>query len=136
MAIASRDCDDETVTGINVTPLVDITLVLLIIFIVTERQIVSRALPLDLPRSSHGTAEEPHLRIALRTDGGTLVDGVPVSDDDAVRARADAAVAASPDLRVVLDVESQVIHGRVAHVLDVLKQAHVTHVGFGVAPPH
>ncbi|HEY2515397.1 MAG TPA: biopolymer transporter ExbD [Polyangiaceae bacterium] len=134
MAIASPDSADEAVTGINVTPLVDITLVLLIIFLVTAKTIFARTLPLDLPQASQATSAEVFFRVTMRADGSTLIDGVPVSGDDEVLPRAAHACETSPDVRVVLDIESRVMHGRVAHVLDLLKQARVRHVGFGVAP--
>ena len=134
MAITSSDPSDEAVTGINVTPLVDVTLVLLIIFLVTAKTIYSRTLPLDLPPASQATSAAVYFRVTMRAGGATSVDGAPVPNDEAVLPLAAAACARSPDLRVILDVESQVMHGRVAHMLDLMKEAHVAHVGFGVAP--
>ena len=54
---AYADSSDEAITGINVTPLVDIVLVLLIIFMVTAKLIVSKAVPLDLPKAVSGSAD-------------------------------------------------------------------------------
>ena len=52
MAGFSSDKPSAPITGINVTPLVDITLVLLIIFMVTAKLVVSRAMPMDLPKAA------------------------------------------------------------------------------------
>ena len=49
---ASTQSDDDIITGINVTPLVDITLVLLIIFMVTAKLVMAQAMPLDLPKAA------------------------------------------------------------------------------------
>ena len=54
MAAPSNSGDDEIISAINVTPLVDITLVLLIIFMVTAKIIVSQSLPMDLPKAAQG----------------------------------------------------------------------------------
>ena len=56
MAGGASDEDEGLIAGINVTPLVDITLVLLIIFMVTARIIVSQGMPMDLPKSASGEA--------------------------------------------------------------------------------
>jgi biopolymer transport protein ExbD len=54
MAGGASDQEDESITGINVTPLVDITLVLLIIFMVTASYIVKETIEIELPRAAHG----------------------------------------------------------------------------------
>ncbi len=77
MAGGSSDSEDAIV-GINVTPLVDITLVLLIIFMVTAKLIVSQAVPLDLPKASTGNQDvQVVFSIILAADGATLVDSKP-----------------------------------------------------------
>src|SRR5690349_22153585 len=69
--------DDEMISGINVTPLVDVTLVLLIIFMVTATYIVREAIEVDLPRAAHaGEATGTTLAVVLAKDGTIYVDGV------------------------------------------------------------
>jgi biopolymer transport protein ExbD len=134
MAGGSQDDPDEAITGINVTPLVDITLVLLIIFMVTAKIIVSQSLPLDLPKASQGTDIQVVFSVTMGADGSTQVDGKAVANDDAILALAQAAQQKTPDLRAVIKADSAVPHGRVIHVLDLLKQGHVNKVAFGVTP--
>jgi len=123
------------ITGINVTPLVDITLVLLIIFMVTAKLIVSnRALTLDLPRASSGSDVQEVFSVALSANGETLLNGSKLATDDALAASARAASASNSQLRAVILADGAVLHRRVMHVLDVLKVAGVTKVGFGVVP--
>ena len=133
MAGGAQDID-EAITGINVTPLVDVTLVLLIIFMVTAKIIVSQSLPLDLPKASQGTDIQVVFSVTMGADGTAQVDGKPIPNDDAVLALAEAAQQKTPDLRAVIKADSAVPHGRVIHVLDLLKQGHVNKIAFGVTP--
>jgi biopolymer transport protein ExbD len=125
------------ITGINVTPLVDITLVLLIIFMVTAKLVVSRAMPLDLPKAATGSEVQQIFALSLRADGGTFVDGVVTPSDAELLARAKAALAKNAELRAVVQADGVVPHQRVMHALDVLRQAGLSRVAFGVqkGPP-
>jgi biopolymer transport protein ExbD len=134
MAGGARDDGDDAITGINVTPLVDITLVLLIIFMVTAKIIVSQSVPLDLPKASQGSDIQVVFSVTMAADGTTQVDGKGVANDEAVMPLAEAAQAKNPELRAVIKADSAVPHGRVIHVLDLLKQAHVNKIAFGVSP--
>ncbi len=123
------------VTGINVTPLVDITLVLLIIFMVTAKLIVSnRALTLDLPHASSGNDVQEVFSVALLASGETRLNGSKLLNDDALAAQARAARAGNSQLRAVILADGAVPHRRVMHVLDALKVAGVSKIGFGVVP--
>jgi biopolymer transport protein ExbD len=127
--------DDDAITGINVTPLVDITLVLLIIFMVTTKIVLNQTVPLDLPKAATGTSEvQVVFSIVLAVDGRALVDGKVVPNDDAILALAREAQEQHADLRAVIKADAAVTHGRVIHVLDLLKQAHVAKIAFGVSP--
>ena len=135
MATSGQDSDDS-INGINVTPLVDIMLVLLIIFMVTAKLIVSQTnVPLDLPKATSGRNDiQVVFSIILAADGSTHVDSKPVANDDAISALATEAAQKTPDLRAVIKADSAVPHGRVIHVLDLLKNAHVSKIAFGVTP--
>ncbi|HEX8791751.1 MAG TPA: biopolymer transporter ExbD [Polyangiaceae bacterium] len=126
---------DDAITGINVTPLVDITLVLLIIFMVTTKIVMNSSVPLDLPKAATGTSDvQVVFSIVLSADGQTVVDGKHQTNDDAILQLARDAAAQHPDLRAVIKADAAVTHGRVIHVLDLLKQAHVNKIAFGVQP--
>jgi biopolymer transport protein ExbD len=126
---------EEAITGINVTPLVDITLVLLIIFMVTTKIVLNQTVPLDLPKAATGTSDiQVVFSIVLATDGRAMVDGKAIANDDAILQLARDAQAEHPELRAVIKADAAVTHGRVIHVLDLLKQAHVSKIAFGVTP--
>jgi biopolymer transport protein ExbD len=122
------------ITGINVTPLVDITLVLLIIFMVTAKLVISRAMPMDLPKAATGGEVQQVFSLALAADGTTRVDGAVIARDEDVLRLARAAQQKHAELRAVVQADGTVPHARVMHALDVLRQAGVARVAFGVQP--
>ena len=122
------------ISGINVTPLVDITLVLLIVFIVTARIMVTPAVPMDLPRASQSEEVQAIFAVSVPVAGPILVNGTAVADDAALVSLARAAVAKDADLRAVIDADGSAQHRRVIHALDVLKRAGVKRVAFGALP--
>lgn len=134
MAGGGADESDDAITGINVTPLVDIVLVLLIIFMVTAKLIVSKSVPLDLPKAASGSDIQTVFAISLAADGTTQVDSKTVPNDEAVLGLAKAAREKNPELRAIIKADSAVPHGRVIRVLDYLKQAQVAKIAFGVSP--
>jgi biopolymer transport protein ExbD len=122
------------IEGINVTPLVDITLVLLIIFIVTAKLVVTPAVPLDLPKASQSEELQTILSVIVPADGPIQVDGV-ATDEAALAAKARSALAHDSALRAVIQAERAVSHGRVLGVLDTLKGAGLVRVAFGAVRP-
>lgn len=126
--------DDELISGINVTPLVDVTLVLLIIFIVTARIIVTQSIQMDLPKAATGSETQTVFSVQLGAGGETVVDSKRVPSEDAILPLAREAHAKNADLRAVIQADSSVQHGRVIRVMDLLKQAGVAKVAFGVSP--
>jgi biopolymer transport protein TolR len=118
------------IEGINVTPLVDIVLVLLIIFIVTAKMVVAPSVPLDLPQASHGEDVQTILSVAIAKGGQLHIDGQP-ADDAALGERAKQALARDKELRAVIQADGDVSHRRVIEVLDRLKSAGLTRVAFG-----
>ena len=70
----------------------------------------------------------------LTANGAAMVDSVPIAGDDAIFALARTAHGKNNELRAVIKADSAVPHGRVIHVLDLLKQAGVAKIAFGVTP--
>ena len=133
--MASSDPERGPITSINVTPLVDITLVLLIIFMVTAKLVVNRqAVDLDLPKAATGSPVQEIFSVALPAGGGIEINGERMQADDDVIARARAARALHRDLRAVVHADARVPHGQVMHALDLLRQSGVIKIGFGVVP--
>jgi biopolymer transport protein TolR len=123
------------IEGINVTPLVDIMLVLLVIFIVTAKILVTPSIPMDLPRAAKTEEVQVVFAVMVPAQGATLVNGQPLPDDGALRAVAAEAVARDPDLRAVVQADGAVPHSRVIATLDLLRRAGVTRVAFATRAP-
>jgi len=134
MGGSQRNDDDGLIAGINVTPLVDVTLVLLIIFMVTAKIIVSQGMPMDLPKAASGESLQTIFSVELSADGRTRVDSEATKDDDAIAPLAKTAHARNKDLRAVIRADKKVEHGRVIHVLDLLKRAGIAKIAFAVSP--
>ena len=133
MAAAAPN-DDDLIAGINVTPMVDIVLVLLVIFMVTAKVLISPALAMNVPPSAHSTEVQSPLSIDIAADGRVLVSGARVENDAAVIAAAKAAREKDPELRAIIRADGAVQHSRVIRAVDLLKEAGVTRIAFGVAP--
>ena len=101
---------------------------------VTAKIIVSQSVPLDLPKAASGTDVQTVFSVVLAADGSTQIDSKPVANDDAIFPAAKEARAKNAELRAVIKADSAVPHGRVIHVLDILKQAQVAKIAFGVSP--
>ena len=126
MAGAAVDNEDEAITGINVTPLVDITLVLLIIFMVTARYIVKATIEVELPRAAHGgETVQKTFAVLVTREGRSFLNGVPV-DDEALVSEVHKARAAGEDVQAIVGADKNATHGTVTHLLDLLKGAGVT----------
>jgi len=128
--MASIQSTDDEITGINVTPLVDVTLVLLIIFMVTAKLIAGQGIPLDLPKAKTAGATQTVLNVAIDAKGLVLANGEKVNDDAELRRRAGKALKENPELRTVISASASASHGNVMHVLDTVRDAGITRVAF------
>jgi biopolymer transport protein ExbD len=94
-----------------------------------------RPVPLDTPAPRAPVGEvKTTFTVTLAVDGTTLIDGQAAADDEAILSAARTAREQNAELRAVIKADSAVPHGRVVHVLDLLKQAGVGKIAFGVAP--
>jgi biopolymer transport protein ExbD len=132
MAAAASN-DEDLITGINVTPLVDITLVLLVILMVTASYVVSKAIPMELPKGATGEATPTTLSVSIDKDGKTFLDAEPIAEP-ALRARIKAAHDADPETRAVIAADGRVSHSSVVHVIDLLRRENVTRFAINVDP--
>ena len=122
------------IAEINVTPLVDIMLVLLIIFMLTAHLIAKQAIEIELPRAAQSTALPPTtLAIALKADGALFLNDKPVTAA-ALRDAIKAAVARDPKTQAIIAGDKRVSHGRVVWVLDTVKALGITQFAIQIDP--
>ena len=122
------------VSEINVTPLVDIMLVLLIIFMLTAHLIAKQAIEVDLPKASQSTAAPPTtIAVTLTKDGTLYLNGEQIAPD-ALRSAVKNAVAKDPKTQALISGDKSVSHGRVIWVLDTIKAAGITSFAIQIDP--
>ena len=132
------DYDDEgEITGINVTPLVDITLVLLIIFMVTTSIITNpEGLRVDKPEAATGQSQDrASLLIVCRKDGTTAVDGKEVSTDAEIVAAISGAVGSDREVQGIVQCDTKAEVGRMVHLIDLLRAGGVTKYAIATEKP-
>ena len=123
MASSSSSSDDDVISGINVTPLVDVVLVLLVIFMITAPVIYQNAIKVELPAAKTGEQRrESPLNFTLTKDGGILLDAKPV-DLGTVGASVKQALARNPEETAVINADKSTPHGRVIELMDALREA-------------
>lgn len=133
--------DDVGFAEINITPLTDIFLVLLIIFMVTSSVIVQQApsggaqagLKVNLPKggTTDITARATDLSVAILTDGRYVLGGNVVSEDELKRAFAQAQQK-NPDTIVIVQADEGVSHGTVVQVMEMAKSVGLGQLAIGV----
>jgi biopolymer transport protein ExbD len=124
MAQGTQDDSDE-ITGINVTPLVDVMLVLLVIFMVTTTLIVHKTIPVNLPHAATAEDQNTSKNIAFVIDkkGALFLDGTPTDYD-----HIDAHIAkikqehSKNKLQALISADKESTHGEVMRLIDRLRQ--------------
>jgi biopolymer transport protein ExbD len=132
MAAQMNDGDD-LMTSINVTPLVDVTLVLLVILMITASYVASQSIPMNLPRGATGESTATTLTVSVDERGQTYLDAAPV-DEATLRARFHAAHEAHADTQAVIAADSKTDHGHVVHVIDLLRREKIVNFAINVQP--
>lgn len=120
------------IVGINVTPFVDITLVLLIIMMVSATYIVSQSLKVELPKAASSSDTVARTYAVTIDEGGALHwNDEPVSEADLVR-ELRAAKAAAREVTLVISADEKARHGSVVHVIDTAKVEGITKFALNV----
>lgn len=117
--------DEGAISEINVVPLVDIILVVLIIFMVTAPMIMRPSIPVNLPKASSGeSAEKTPFTITMSGDGRLFLNNQE-TDLAGILAAAQAQVSKNPEIQAIISADKDVAHGKVVAVMDTVKQGGV-----------
>jgi biopolymer transport protein ExbD len=124
--LSARGGRRGAIVGINVTPMVDVVLVLLVIMMVSAIYIVSQSLKVELPKtaSSDQAASSP-LVVTVSKDGSYMFNQKQVQET-ALRAELRKAKASDKDVSLVLTADREAFHGDVVHVIDLAKVEGIT----------
>ncbi len=128
------DGGDAIVAEINITPLTDVFLVLLIIFMVTASAIQSQGKNVNLPEAAVSDTSPQGVTVTVTKDGVVQVNDETVSDANIV-AVLTAALEESREKFVVLKGDRQVLLGQAVNILDVAQQAGARGIGLATRKP-
>ncbi len=126
--------DDGIVAEINITPLTDIFLVLLIIFMVTTSVVSNQGKEVNLPSSSDASATPSGVNVTVTASGAVEVDGVEVSEAN-LPATLKAALDKAREKIVILRGDKKVLLGQAVNILDVAQQAGAKGIALATKPP-
>jgi biopolymer transport protein ExbD len=137
MAGSSLYDDDEAagITDINVTPFVDVVLVLLVIFIVTAKLIVARGVEIAPPKASTGGEVQSTLKLSVDAKGGLFVNGEPFTDDVAAIARIQAIAAKTGAPKAIISGDRATAYAGVMHAIDLSQRAGITAIALENVKP-
>ncbi|MBF0267301.1 MAG: biopolymer transporter ExbD [Alphaproteobacteria bacterium] len=129
-----NDNNSQPMADINTTPLVDVMLVLLVIFIITA-PLFNEAVPIDLPQTSASRIEEKPtvLRVSLDKEGLLSVDNVPIAIE-AFEARCREILASNPKAEMHLRAERTTLYEQVAKIMALAQKAGVEKIAFVTNP--
>jgi len=122
----------ELIASINVTPLVDVVLVLLIVLMVSASYTVSKSLPMDLPKASTGENKSLPLTVSVDPQGNLYLDARAISKTDLRQAVAARKQQGAVSALIAADGKTQ--HRSVVGVIDLLRSEGVTQFAINVAP--
>ena len=121
--MAGTTSQDEQITGINITPLVDVMLVLLIIFMVTANLINAKSIAVELPKAATGqeTAGVRNLAFVVDKSGNLFLDGKPMEIAE-LPSFVDTARAQNTALQALIGADKAAPYGTVVKVIDELRR--------------
>ena len=120
------DDDGRPITDINVTPFVDVVLVVLVVFIVTAKLIVARGVEIDKPKAATGGDVQSTLRVSVNAAGDLYVNGEAYASDPAAVARIKEIAATSSKPKAIIAGDRRSAYGGVMRAIDLVQQAGIT----------
>jgi biopolymer transport protein ExbD len=133
MAGTAKSDDDEIISSINVTPLVDIVLVLLIVLMVTSSYLVNKSISVELPKAATGETATPTMSISLDVNGKLYLDGNGIEAPE-LQQQIRTAYRKDHDVKAIISADGRVTHAQVVAVIDMLRQEKVTKFAINTSP--
>ena len=131
MAFKPQSDDDSAMSDINVTPLVDVMLVLVIILLVTA-PLLTQSVHVTLPKTAETTADvkQQPLQLGIDAQGIITINKNPIADLAALEIALKAELAKDPEIAVHLYADQSVVYAKVAEVMAAAQHAGVTKLAF------
>lgn len=136
MNVGSDSSEDEVISAINTTPLVDVMLVLLIIFLITI-PVLKHTVPVELPKERNVTTQTKpeNILISVNRDGDIFWNTVPVEDTNALFDRLKVVAVMVPQPEVHIRADQNTRYESVGKVVYICQRASIMKVGFITEPP-
>ena len=124
---------NRQISEINMTPLLDLTFLLLITFIITV-PLIEQGIQIRLPKGKASAMEQPNTcSITLDVQGGLFLDNVPIAEE-VLSAELQAKVAADPDVTILVRADERLAYGKVVALLRILHDARISRMALVTAP--
>lgn len=124
--------ENDSINDINITPFVDVVLVLLVIFMVTAPMMVKETMNIKLPKGkSTERSETKTFAVAVSKRGQVLLDGEMI-DMTLLYNKALALKKSNPNIQLLISADKEAMHGDIIKVLDQVKLAGITNFAFQV----
>ncbi|MBF0224472.1 MAG: biopolymer transporter ExbD [Desulfobacterales bacterium] len=123
MATSNNSNDDEIISAINVTPLVDIMLVLLIIFMLVSSFMEEQAIEIDLPHAATGNEIKTEtLSILISKNGEYFISGAKIDSFEKLKELLQEKKSQDPSIQVVISADKKVYHEELIKVIDTIRK--------------
>jgi biopolymer transport protein ExbD len=120
------------ISGINITPMVDILLVLLVVMFVSATYIVSKSMKVELPKAvSGGESVSSIAAVTVSKDGAYYFNNKPVSDTELTEQLRDS-YAKNPEINLIITADKNCKYDRVVHVVDVARVENIVKFALNV----
>jgi biopolymer transport protein ExbD len=131
--LSSGDSDaGAPISAINVTPFVDVVLVLLVIFMITAPALMKDVIGIQLPKASSADTKAPEsLGLAVTRQGQFLLNGNPVSPE-ALTEEVKKELAKNPQIQAIISADREAQHGDVVKAIDLIKNAGLQRFAFQI----
>jgi biopolymer transport protein ExbD len=134
--LSSQSSDEMgPISAINVTPFVDVVLVLLIIFMITAPALMKDSFGIHLPKSS--TADQkasPSFGVTVSRQGQILING-QIATEDSIKTQVQKALAADPNTQALISADGDARHADVVKAIDLVKSAGILHFAIQIEKP-
>lgn len=132
MAMAGGSNEDEIIDAINITPMVDVILVLLVIFMVTANFLKKESININLPKvASADPNTSKSVQVALTRDGKILLEGQTITEEKLV-AQLQRDLKFRPNMRLTLSADEKLSYGTIMKLMGVIRKSGVTRVALSV----
>ncbi len=132
MAVQTKEGGDDIIDAINITPMVDVILVLLVIFMVTANFLKKESININLPKVN---AADPNtsksVQVALTKDGKILLEGNPTTEEKLFQTL-QRDIKLRPNMRLTLSADEKLSYGTIMKLMGTIRKAGVTRVALSV----